>query len=91
MSQLVSHLLREAISAAERLGYHVVVDWLDSCGGGICEVAGVKWLMLDHGGTDDDRLNQVVRILQDDARTGAMSLSRDLARLVETYSERRAA
>lgn len=75
MSHLESSLLHEAVAAAEQLGYKVVVDMLDGCGGGVCETGGSRWLMLDSGGTASDRLAHVVRVLQADVRTRTLSMS----------------
>lgn len=70
-------LLTEATGVASELGYNVTHDWLDGCGGGRCEVAGEKWILLDFDMSRQDQTRQILLAIQNDV-VGMDSLSADL-------------
>jgi len=78
------HLIyADAVRIAERLGYRVVLDWIDGCGGGRYEAMASEWIMLDRGATIEDRLGQLLAVLEADQRILAVPLP---ARLVAAMS-----
>ena len=70
-------LLSEATGVASRLGYHVTRDWLDGCGGGRCEAAGEKWILLDFNLSRRDQIRQILLAIYDEAES-MDSISSDL-------------
>lgn len=59
-------LLVEATVVASDLGYTVSHDWLEGCGGGRCEVAGEKWILLDFAMSKQDRIRQILLAIHDE-------------------------
>lgn len=59
-------LLVEATGVASDLGYTVSHDWLEGCGGGRCEVAGEKWILLDFAMSKQDRIRQILLAIHDE-------------------------
>ena len=59
-------LLVEATGVASDLGYNVSHDWLEGCGGGRCEVAGEKWILLDFAMSKQDRIRQILLAIHDE-------------------------
>lgn len=74
-------LLAEATEIASRLGYHVLHDWLDGCGGGTVEAAGEKWILLDFNMTKRDQIRQLLLAIHDEAEQLNM-LSADLRSMI---------
>jgi hypothetical protein len=67
-------LLREVTGVASELGYNVSHDWLDGCGGGRCEVAGEKWILLDFNMSKQDQIKQIILAIHGEMdRAEAMS------------------
>jgi hypothetical protein len=79
MTHADHHLFTEAVVVAEQLGYRVVVDWLDGCGGSVCRASGRQWILLDRGLTLLERLRQLLAILRADNRIAAVTLSSELS------------
>ncbi len=75
-------LLKEALFAAEGLGYSIRQEWLDGSGGGGCEIAGRKWLFLDLALSPVEQLDQVIETLRDDPGVFSISCSSELYRLL---------
>lgn len=59
-------LLSEATDVASDLGYTVSHDWLDGCGGGRCEAAGEKWILLDFNMSKQDQTRQILLAIHDE-------------------------
>ena len=59
-------LLTEATGAASDLGYTVSHDWLEGCGGGRCEAAGGKWILLDFNMSKQDQIRQILLVIHDE-------------------------
>ncbi len=70
-------LLAEATGVASRLGYNVSHDWLDGCGGGSCQAAGEKWILLDFNMAKSDQIRQILLTIHDEAN-GLDALSNDM-------------
>ena len=70
-------LLTEATGVASALGYTVSHDWLGGCGGGRCEAAGEKWILLDFDMSRQDQIRQILLAIHDEAN-GLDSLSTDM-------------
>ena len=67
-------LLKEVTGVASELGYNVSHDWLDGCGGGRCEVAGEKWILLDFNMSKQDQIKQIILAIHEEMdRAEAMS------------------
>jgi len=80
-------LLAEATGVASRLGYNVSHDWLDGCGGGSCEAAGEKWILLDFNMAKSDQIRQILLTIHDEAN-GLDMLSNDMrAALIKAKTE----
>lgn len=62
-------LLSEATVVASDLGYRVSHDWLEGCGGGRCEAAGGKWILLDFNMSKQDQIRQILLAIHDEAKT----------------------
>ena len=75
-------LLKEAIFAAEGLGYSIRQEWLDGSGGGACEIGGKKWLFLDLALSPLEQLDQVIEALRGDPGIFSISCSAELYRLL---------
>ncbi len=61
-------LLSEALSLAESLGYGIRHEWLGGTSGGLCEIAGQRWLFVDLALNPIEQLDQVIQGLQSDPR-----------------------
>lgn len=59
-------LLTEVTGVASDLGYTVSHDWLEGCGGGRCEVAGEKWILLDFNMSQQDQVRQILLAIHDE-------------------------
>ncbi len=70
-------LLAHALNLAERLGYTVRQEWLESGGGG-CELRGRKFLFVDLAASPADQFETAVRTLRKEPRTAEMSMPREL-------------
>ena len=70
-------LLTEATGVASELGYTVSHDWLEGCGGGRCEVAGEKWILLDFNMAKQDQIRQILLAIEDELE-GFDEMSTDL-------------
>jgi len=67
-------LLTEVKGVASELGYNVSHDWLDGCGGGRCEVAGEKWILLDFNMSKKDQVKQIILAIHEEVdRADAIS------------------
>ena len=78
-------LLTEATDVASELGYTVSHDWLDGLGGGRCEVAGEKWILLDFNMSRQDQVRQILLAIQDELDT-VDSMSTDLRSVLHRAS-----
>ena len=74
--------LEEAIAAAEALGYGIRREWMGGCGGGVCEIAGRKWIFIDLSMTAAEQLDQIVISLGEDPAIYGQTLSPQLSRLL---------
>jgi hypothetical protein len=72
-------LLREALDAANRLGFEVRQDWLGGNGGGHCLVRGRKWILLDLAQTVDEQLGVLVEALSSEPTARRAVKSPELA------------
>jgi hypothetical protein len=77
-------LLELALAAVKRLGYRVRAEHLDGGQGGLCEFGGRRWLFLDIAKAPIEQLHQVLEVLRGDARTAALPLAPELAKLVKS-------
>jgi hypothetical protein len=59
-------LLREALSAAERLGYKLRVENLAGSAGGVCMIAGRKHLFIELAQSPAEQLDVVVQALRNE-------------------------
>ncbi|QDU74379.1 hypothetical protein Pan97_13860 [Bremerella volcania] len=59
-------LLDQAIATAKELGYQIRREWLDGQGGGVCEIAGKRWIFLDLSLSSMEQLDQVLEALKSD-------------------------
>ena len=71
-------LLSEVTGVASGLGYTVSHDWLEGCGGGRCEVAGEKWILLDFNMSKQDQVRQILLAIHDEMDKADASMSSDL-------------
>ena len=71
-------LLSEVTGVASDLGYTVSHDWLEGCGGGRCEVAGEKWILLDFNMSKQDQVRQILLAIHDEMDKADASMSSDL-------------
>ena len=74
--------LEEAVALAEQLGYGIRQEWMGGCGGGVCQIAGRKWLFIDLSLTAPEQLDQTLLALQEDPGTHGLSMSPQLSRLL---------
>jgi hypothetical protein len=72
-------LLKEAVEAAQQLGYEVRQDWLGGNGGGHCLVRGRKWVLLDLAQTPDEQLDVLADALRGETGAARVVKSRELA------------
>ncbi|MBI1247320.1 hypothetical protein GC197_05675 [bacterium] len=59
-------LLDQAIATAKELGYQIRREWLDGQGGGVCEIAGKRWIFIDLSLSSMEQLDQVLEALKTD-------------------------
>lgn len=71
-------LLTEVTGVASNLGYTVSHDWLEGCGGGRCEVAGEKWILLDFNMSKQDQVRQILLAIHDELDNPPEDISIDL-------------
>ena len=57
-------LLDCALSVAEALGYGIRHEWLGGATGGVCHIAGQRWLFVDLARNPIEQLDQVVSAVQ---------------------------
>jgi hypothetical protein len=61
-------LLAQALNVAESLGYGIRHEWLGGGTGGVCEIAGKRWLFVDLALNPLEQLDQVATALREDVR-----------------------
>jgi hypothetical protein len=76
-------LLREALAAAERLGYKLRVENLAGTGGGVCVIAGRKHLFVELAQSPAEQLEVVVEALRNEPGLAADPWGPSLARLAD--------
>jgi hypothetical protein len=81
-------LFEQLVRTAQRLGYQVRHEYLGGVGGGSCELAGKKAIFIDLALNSAEQLDQLIEALQEDPAIYALSLSDEVARVV---NDRRAA
>ncbi len=59
-------ILDQMIETAEQLGYGIRYDYFGGTGGGICEVAGKKWIFMDLALNSVEQLEQLETALADE-------------------------
>jgi hypothetical protein len=77
-------LLKEALEAAQRLGFVVRQDWLGGDGGGHCLVRGRKWVLLDVAQTAEEQLAVVIDALRGEACAARVVSSPELAERLQS-------
>ncbi|MGY8768092.1 MAG: hypothetical protein ACKVH8_06650 [Pirellulales bacterium] len=82
-------LLEQAIETAKCLGYKIRQEWLDGQQGGLCEIAGTKWIFVDLSLNSMEKLDQVLDALGQDNALETATLPTDLDKIV--HPKRRAA
>lgn len=78
--------MERAIAIAEQIGLPVRYEYLGGVTGGICEIAGKKWIFVDLALSPDEQLQQVTQAIA--AATQLAPISCDL---LDSSCERRAA
>ncbi len=58
--------LDQMIETAERLGYRIRYDYFGGTGGGVCEIAGTKWMFMDLALNSVEQLEQLETALADE-------------------------
>jgi len=76
-------LYRQAVEAAEQLGYTVRHEWLDGRGGGACEFSGQKWIFVDLALDVEEQLDQVIEALHADPAVNHSGVSTHVQKLVQ--------
>jgi hypothetical protein len=76
-------LLEQALDLVKRLGYTIRQEWLDTSGGGACEIKGKKVLFLDLAEGPLDHLEQVLETLRREKETGSLPMSQPLRDLLK--------
>ena len=74
-------ILEQALAAARSLGYKVRQDWLGGGGGGVCEIAGQKWIFIDLAQNATEQLDEVLEGLQADPDMQSIELPEQLDKL----------
>lgn len=77
-----ARLLAEAIEVARKLDYQIREEYLEGAGGGHCEFAGRKWLLLDVTQSPEEQLSDVADALRAEEHVAGQSLSEPLAGLL---------
>ena len=67
-------LLAQALDVAESLGYGIRHEWLGGATGGVCEIAGKRWLFVDLALNPIEQLDQVTEALRQDTRIHSAAL-----------------
>jgi hypothetical protein len=80
---LTVELLGHALALAESLGYGVRHEWLGGCSGGVCQIAGKRWLFVDLALNPIEQLEQVAAALRQDVRIHSTPMPESLQRLLE--------
>ncbi|MEW4562201.1 hypothetical protein AB1K70_06725 [Bremerella sp. JC770] len=75
-------LLDQAIATAQQLGYQIRREWLDGQGGGVCEIAGKRWIFLDLSLSSMEQLDQVLEALKSDPSLEQAPLSPQLGQVL---------
>lgn len=75
-------LFEQLIQTATRLGYQIRQEYLGGVGGGSCELAGKKSIFIDLALNSSEQLDQLVEALQEDPAVYTLSLSDEVARVV---------
>ena len=75
-------LLEQALALAEALGYQIRQEWLDGGGGGVCEIAGKKWVFIDLALGTADQLDELIEGLREDPDLGNAEIPAALAPLM---------
>jgi hypothetical protein len=76
-------MLAQAIEFAESLGYGVRHEWLGGTTGGVCEIAGKRWLFIDLALNPVERLDQVLEALKQDRRSYIVAWPESLRGLLD--------
>ena len=74
-------LLEQAVTAARSIGYRVRQEWLGGGGGGVCEIAGQKWIFIDLALNATEQLDEVLEGLQADPAMQAVELPEQLGKM----------
>ena len=77
-----ARLLAEAIEVARKLDYQIREEYLEGAGGGHCEFAGRKWLLLDVTQSPEEQLSDVADALRAEEHVAEQALSQPLAGLL---------
>lgn len=75
-------LLDQALATAKDLGYQIRREWLDGQAGGVCEIAGQRWIFLDLSLSSMEQLDQVLDALRTDPALEQAPLPPQLGQLV---------
>ena len=68
-------LMEQGIAALESMGYGVREEYLGGAGGGVCEIAGRKWVFIDLALNKSEQLNQILEALQNDPAVHSLNMS----------------
>lgn len=77
-------LLAEAIELARKLDFQIREEFLEGAGGGHCEFAGKKWLLLDVTQSPREQLDDVADALRSEPTVERQSISPPLAGVLFT-------
>lgn len=75
-------LLDQAIATAKDLGYQIRREWLDGQSGGVCEIAGQRWIFLDLSLSSLEQLDQVLEALRTDPALEQAPLSPQMSQIL---------
>jgi hypothetical protein len=75
-------LVAEALDLAARLGWQVRQEWLDSNGGGLCELRGRKVFFLDLASSPADQLDGLLDALRHDPAAPGLPMAAALRELI---------
>ena len=80
--------LERCLELARQVGYGIRHEWLDSSGGGACEIGGKRWSFVDLAQSPAEQLDQVVEAIYGEPGLAEIGLPEEVQSL---FDNRRAA
>ena len=72
-------LMEQGVAALEMLGIGVREEYIGGAGGGLCEIAGRRWVFVDLALSKSEQLDQLLHALRQDEGVYSLDLPRSLA------------